>query len=228
MRRPAPASLRELEIRAEALTSRTLGELARALDVSEPADSGRAKGFVGMLLEQALGADPLAGSRPDFPDLGVELKTVPVDARGEPVESTFVCSVSLAAAEHERWEESRCRRRLSHVLWVPVEGKQLGPLASRRIGRPRLWQPSPDELGILKADWEDLMGAIAAGRGGTLTAREGVALQIRPKAKNSQVRALGPGEDGATRMLPLGFYLRRSFVTRLLCGRPVFAGHSAC
>jgi DNA mismatch repair protein MutH len=196
----------------------------RALDV--PAPERLPKGFVGMLIEQALGADPLAREQPDFPALGVELKTVPVNADGSPRESTFVCSVSLKLADREHWETSRCRRRLAHVLWVPVEAGE--ELALRRVGRPRLWQPSADELLQLKADWEDLMGAVGAGRGGTVTAREGVLLQLRPKAAHADVRAVGPGEDGATRMLPLGFYLRPSFTTRLLGERKLFVGHDVC
>src|SRR4051812_47610524 len=102
-RRPPPFNLRELEIRAEALAGRTVGELALALDVGL-ADTTRAKGFVGQLIELALGADADAGDAPDFAALGVELKSVPVGKSGRPKESTFVCSVTMTAAEHELWE----------------------------------------------------------------------------------------------------------------------------
>lgn len=48
-----------------------------------------------MLLELYLGA--MAGSKPeqDFPELGIELKTIPVDAAGKPLETTFVCVAPL-------------------------------------------------------------------------------------------------------------------------------------
>ncbi len=216
MRRPPPASLRELEIRASALCGHNVGEIAAALGVHLPSTPRRAKGFVGQLLELALGADPRAKSGPDFPSLGVELKTIPVGPEGLPKESTFVCSVAMLTADHERWETSRLRRRLARVLWVPVDGARVAPLPARRVGRARLWQPSPEEEAQIAADWEDLTGAIGAGRSGTLTAREGKVLQLRPKASRASVRALAPGTDGPEMTLPLGFYLRRSFTAALL------------
>jgi DNA mismatch repair protein MutH len=217
-RRPAPVNVRELELRAEALFGRTVAELARGLAVELPPDERRAKGFVGQLVERALGADPTAGDRPDFPDLGVELKTVPVDEAGVPVESTFCCSIRMDAADRSRWEESRLERRLRCVLWVPIQAARSAPLPDRRFGRARLWRPSPDELALLRADWEDLMGAIGAGR--PPSAHEGRVLQVRPKAATSEDRTVAPSEDGAEATLPLGFYLRPSFTRTLLQKNP--------
>jgi DNA mismatch repair protein MutH len=218
-RQQAPGCRRELEIRAAALAGRSVAEVAAALALPLPASHRRGKGFVGQLAERALGADPLAGERPDFPDLGVELKTLPVDAHGRPTESTFVCSIDMAAADTEEWERSRLRHRLACVLWLPVSAAKLGPLPARRFGEARLWAPRPETLVLLQADWEDLMGAIGAGRAGTLTAREGRVLQVRPKAANARVRTLAPGPDGPQQALPLGFYLRTAFTTAVLDGR---------
>lgn len=218
VRRPAPLTCRELELRAHALAGRTVGELAAALCVPVPASSRQGKGFVGQLVERALGADPCAGPHPDFSGLGVELKTVPVDARGRPVESTFCCSIAMQGADNAHWETSRLRQRLAHVLWLPVTAARLAPLTARCFGRARLWQPSADETAQLRADWEDLMGAIGAGRGGTLTAREGQVLQVRPKAADARARTLAPGADGVLLTLPLGFYLRTAFTARVLQG----------
>ena len=216
IRRPAPHSCRELELRAAALRDRTVAEVAQALHVPIPASSRQGKGFVGQLVERALGADPMAGAAPDFSTLGVELKTVPVDARGVPVETTFCCSIAMAHADQERWETSRLRRRLAHVLWMPVTAARLASLPDRRFGAARLWQPDADEEALLRADWEDLMGAIGAGRAGTLTAREGQVLQVRPKAAHAQARTLAPAVDGVSLTLPLGFYLRTQFTTHIL------------
>ncbi len=213
-RRPPPATLRELELRALALSGRSVAELARGLAMDVPADEKRAKGFIGQLVERALGADPTAGDRPDFPDLGVELKTIPVDERGTPVESTFCCSIRMDAADRSRWEESRLERRLRCILWVPVQAARATSLPERRFGRARLWRPSPAELAALRADWEDLMGAIGAGR--APSAHEGTVLQVRPKAASSEARTVAPSEDGAAAVLPLGFYLRPAFTAALL------------
>ena len=215
---PAPNNEAELRLRACALAGRQVGELAAALEARLPQQAVRGKGFVGQLVEHALGADPLAGERPDFVALGIELKTVPMLASGRPKESTFVCGIDLRDAEHAGWSESRLNRRLGCVLWVPVQAASLAPLAERTFGAPVLWRPTKAQHRALRADWEDLMGAIGAGRGGGLTAREGEVLQVRPKAAHARVRTLGPSADGAGSMLPLGFYLRASFVAEVLAG----------
>ncbi|MFC1611229.1 MutH/Sau3AI family endonuclease [Myxococcota bacterium] len=215
MRLEAPQSLRELEVRAEALEGRTVAEVASALAVPVPTESRRAKGFVGTLVELALGADPRAGDGPDFPALAVELKTIPILRAGRPVESTFCCTIAMAMADAEEWATSRLRKRLQRVLWMPVEAQpQVG---DRRFARARLWTPSDEEMDLLRADWEDLMGAVGAGR--APSAHEGRVLQIRPKAKSRLEQTLAPGEDGPALALPLGFYLRARFTGAILaCG----------
>ncbi|HBV39369.1 MAG TPA: DNA mismatch repair protein MutH, partial [Erwinia sp.] len=81
--------------RARQLAGFTLGELALRAGLTIPPDLRRDKGWVGMLLERYLGAS--AGSKPeqDFAEIGVELKTIPIDAQGRPLETTFVCVAPL-------------------------------------------------------------------------------------------------------------------------------------
>ena len=47
-----------------------------------------------------------AGSKPeqDFAALGVELKTIPVDSLGRPLETTFVCVAPLTGNSGVTWE----------------------------------------------------------------------------------------------------------------------------
>ncbi len=212
-RRPPPVTVRELQVRAAALEGHALAELAAALGMSMPPDQRRAKGFVGQLAERALGADPTAGDRPDFVDLGVELKTIPLRANGVPTESTFCCSIRMATVDQQTWLGSRLEQRLARVLWLPVEAPPI-PLAERRFGRAVLWSPSAEDLAQLAADWEDLIGAL--GSGGAVDGYEGQLLQIRPKAADASVRTVAPTEDGAGLARPVGFYLRPSFTARIL------------
>ncbi len=90
---------------------------------------------MGELLERVLGATGGSAATWDFPELAIELKTIPVDARGVPSESTFVCAVSLLDAERAEWETSWARAKLGRVLWVPVTG-DVG--SERRVGSARL------------------------------------------------------------------------------------------
>ena len=212
-----PRDEAELIERAAALAGLCLAELAARFGVPVPPDLRRAKGFVGGLLERALGAT--AGSRavPDFPELHVELKTLPVDRNGAPVESTFVCTIPLTEIGAVEWRDSRVRRKLSRVLWVPVEGERTIAVGARRIGQALLYVLTPEDEAVLRADWEELAGYIGRGHVEELTGHIGKSLQIRPKAAHSRARRLGFDVDGAPfAALPRGFYLRPSFTRALL------------
>ncbi|WP_158783987.1 DNA mismatch repair endonuclease MutH [Pantoea sp. BAV 3049] len=212
-----PENEAQLLERARLLAGYTLGELALRANIAIPRDLRRDKGWVGMLLERYLGAS--AGSKPeqDFAEIGVELKTIPVDSLGRPLETTFVCVAPLTGNTGVVWQTSHVRHKLARVLWVPVEGDRAIPLADRRIGAPLLWSPDQQEEAQLRQDWEELMDMIVLGQVERITARHGEVLQIRPKAANSKALTEGIGENGQPIMtLPRGFYLKKTFTAPLL------------
>ena len=214
-----PRDEAELLTRARQLAGLTLHELSVRISQPLPPDPRRAKGWIGIAVEKALGAQGASRAVPDFPDLGVELKTLPVDRRGRPRESTFVCTVDLSEIGDMEWHESRVCRKLSRVLWVPVESELGVPFPARRVGQPLLWSPSHEEQDELRFDWEDLSGMIARGELDRVTGHLGKSLQVRPKAANSRARRRYHDDTGvAHRTLPRGFYLRPSFTERLLTG----------
>lgn len=219
---PPPRTVDELLARADDLAGRSLGQVAGVHGVPLPDDARRAKGWIGMLVERALGATAGSRAEPDFPHLGVELKTLPVDPTGRPYESTYVCTARLDGTLARTWEESWVKHKLATVLWVPVVGRDA--LADRRIGAPILWRPSPDEEALLRADWDAIAEAIGLGETWQLEARRGVALQLRPKAATGSDRTWMLDDEGEwAHVNPRGFYLRPSFtaaiVARALQGR---------
>lgn len=212
-----PQSEQELLSRAYAMAGFTLAQLAATAGIPVPRDLRRDKGWTGQLIEWQLGAS--AGSRPeqDFPDLGIELKTIPVDPQGRPLETTFVCVAPLIGVSGQRWEESNVRNKLSRVLWIPVEGSRDIPVGDRRVGMPLLWSPNEEEEGLLRQDWEELMDMIVLGEVEQISARHGQVLQLRPKAANSKARTHAIGRNGQPIMtLPRGFYLKIEFTHQLL------------
>ena len=216
---PPPQSEQELLLRCDALTGYSLAGLAEACGVALPSHPQRHKGWAGQLFEQLLGAD--AGSRPepDFTRLGVELKTIPVDPAGRPLESTYVCVVPLEGGLEASWQASWLRRKLSRVLWLPIVSNPRAPLAARHIGPAVLWSPSPAQEALLCQDWEELSELICLGGLEQLSARMGKVLQIRPKAANSRSRCRSVGADGdVIRTNPRGYYLRPAFTAQILNG----------
>jgi DNA mismatch repair protein MutH len=194
-----------------------VGELAESLALPCPADLRRAKGFVGGLVERFLGADAGPRALPDFPHLGVELKTLPVDGRGRPVESTFVCTIPLTQVSDLEWAESPVHRKLRRVLWIPVQGERRLSPAERRFGEPLLWSPSAQQEAELRFDWEELAGIIGRGDVESISGHMGRCLQVRPKAASSRSLRAGTDADGASfATMPKGFYLRATFTARVL------------
>ena len=216
-----PSSVDELEVRATNLAGLTIAELAGHYGVPIPTNPRRTKGLVGQLAELALGATAASRPEPDFNHLGVELKTVPINAAGKPAESTYVCVAPLRPPAGARFERSPLAAKLAHVLWLPIESSSEIPLDQRRFGLARLWQPTADDWSLLKTDWEELTEQISLGQVQSITARHGVVLQLRPKGRNSRDLVAAMGPDGSLiQTNPRGFYLRAHFTSDIL-SRPL-------
>ena len=212
-----PQTLEQLLAQAQSIAGLTFGELADELHIPVPIDLKRDKGWVGMLLETALGATAGSKAEQDFSHLGVELKTLPINAEGYPLETTFVSLAPLVQNSGVKWENSHVRHKLSCVLWMPIEGSRHIPLRERHIGAPILWKPTAEQERQLKQDWEELMDLIVLGKLEQITARIGEVMQLRPKGANSRAVTKGIGKNGEIiETLPLGFYLRKEFTAQIL------------
>ena len=117
-----PATEEQLLALAQQLSGYTLGELAALAGLVTPEDLKRDKGWIGVLLEIWLGAS--AGSKPeqDFAALGVELKTIPVDSLGRPLETTFVCVAPLTGNSGVTWETKPCAPQIKTYCGFPLKG----------------------------------------------------------------------------------------------------------
>lgn len=212
-----PQTLEQLLSQAQSIAGLTFGELADELHIPVPIDLKRDKGWGGMLLERALGATAGSKAEQDFSHLGVELKTLPINAEGYPLETTFVSLAPLVQNSGVKWENSHVRHKLSCVLWIPIEGSRHIPLRERHIGAPILWKPTAEQERQLKQDWEELMDLIVLGKLDQITARIGEVMQLRPKGANSRAVTKGIGKNGEIiDTLPLGFYLRKEFTAQIL------------
>jgi DNA mismatch repair protein MutH len=195
-----------------------IGELAAISGMELPKEPKRAKGYLGRLIERALGAPADSNAAiTDFPALGVELKTLPVDVDGRPRESTFVCHLNLKLCVESDWESSRAREKLACVLFVPIESARDIVFAQRRIGVPVLFRPTLEQEALLRADYDEIVGRIGRGDLETLTAHVGQVLQVRPKAARGSARTRSTDADGAPlSVMPRAFYLRTAFTAQIV------------
>jgi len=212
-----PTSTEELLQRCENIAGYSLAELAEIADIPLAKDLRRNKGWVGQLIEWHLGAT--AGSKPeqDFKDLGIELKTIPIDQYGKVLETTFVCSAPILNTHNITWQNSNVRNKISQVLWVPVQGERNIALGERIVGSGFLWSADTKQAALLKADWDEIMEKVALGKIESITARDGQVIQLRPKAANGRCLTDAFGEDGSMiKVRPRGFYLKKSFTQSII------------
>lgn len=213
----APRDIPELMMRVNAIAGLTLGEIATEYAFKTPDNLLREKGWIGQLIEYVLGATAASKPEPDFPHLGVELKTLPISYTGKPLETTYVSITPLTNLHGVTWQNSVVKKKLSHVLWLPIlSERDLAP-TDRIIGSGFLWQPSQQEEALLKKDWEELTEMIALGNIEQLNGHFGQVLQLRPKAANSKALTQAIGPNGSEIMtLPRGYYLKTEFTRQIL------------
>lgn len=217
LRTPPPKTEEELIVRCKELQGFSFAQLGKSLGLNIPANPNQRKGWTGMAIELALGTDANNKSVPDFMDLGIELKTLPIGKSGKPAESTFVTSIPLLTLHQQTWKTSQCFAKLKRVLWLPIEGDNDIPFMSRRIGQGFLWSPDETQERILAADWDYLSFKMTTGMLETIDASVGVYLQVRPKGADGKSLCYGYDSHGnKVQTLPRGFYLRSCFTSLIM------------
>ena len=214
----SPKNEAELLTRAQNLAGMTLGEIAAMISVEVPKDLKREKGWIGLLLEQVLGAS--AGSRPepDFPHLGIELKSLPINYQGKPLETTFVCVAPLTGLVGAQWQTSHIRNKLARVLWIPVISERSIAVAERMVGTAFIWSPSPEEEHLLALDWQELTDMIVLGNVENIFMVDmGKYYNCAQKPLIASAKTQAFNRHGQPFMtLPRGFYLKTAFTQALL------------
>lgn len=212
-----PSSIQELMTRAESLAGLSLGEIAQVAKVKVPINFKREKGWSGQLIELCLGAAAGSKTQQDFAQLGIELKTIPINEQGRPMETTYVCYAPLTQIAGMEWQTSSVKNKLQKVLWVPIDGRRDVAPKDRCVATPFLWSPDQEQENQLRDDWEELMEMISLGQVEKITAKHGQYLQLRPKAANGSVLTQAIGESGQIiQSRPRGFYLKKEFTQQVL------------
>ena len=212
-----PQSEQELLTKAASLAGLTLGQIAAQENIAVPQNLKREKGWTGLLLEQVLGATAGSKPQPDFAHLGIELKTIPIDRYGKPLETTFVSVAPLTNLVGATWQNSHVKHKLARVLWVPIVAERDIPVIDRIIATPFIWSPSVEEETLLQADWQELTDMIVLGEVEKISGKHGQVMQLRPKAANSQAKTAAFDKHGQPfQTLPRGFYLKIPFTHMLI------------
>lgn len=213
---PEPQNLAELQQRLELIKGHTLGELAAVIRAQLPGSTLNGKGYAGELIEVMLGAGAKNLSEPDFTKLGIELKTVPVDRDFKPLQSTYICYAPLTDVRSQDFWHSPLYLKLRLCLYVFVLSPRDLPMAQRRIIDYYLHAMPETDLQQVKQDYDELMELVSLGQAQQITAHIGTIIQMRPKAADGKQLTDCVDEEGnLSKTRPRGFYMRRSYTSKL-------------
>lgn len=212
-----PQSKAGLRARLQLILGRSLGELAALAQVEVPHSTMATKGFAGQLIEIFLGADAKNLPMPDFTQLGIELKTMSLSFDLSLKEATYICMCDLKAERFIPFTESHLYHKLRSLLFVLVLAPPELPLALRPILGYFFYEPSPQELRQIAADYNEFNELICSGRSNQITGAMGTIIQMRPKALSSKVTTQVRDEQGNfVATTPKGYYLRAEITRQLL------------
>lgn len=212
-----PRDRLELCTRLNMLVGYSIAELAALAHLPLPEQSSSGKGFVGQLIEIFLGANASNLPLPDFVNLNIELKTIPLGTDMMPQESTFLCVADLNREGFVSFEKSQLYHKLKTILFVLVLAPKNSQIAKRRILGYFFFSPHGKTLETMREDYNELIGLINEGRTQEINASMGTIIHMRPKAANAQELTSVRDQDGnIIQTRPRGYYLRRAFTKELM------------
>jgi DNA mismatch repair protein MutH len=174
---------------------------------------GLGKSAAAGVLRAYLGVKP-KGRSADFQRFGVEIKTVPVDSSGRPVESTSFPTFIHEELAFETWEDSDLLGRLNRILFILIERAKGQPQEEAVVRRAFFWSPSEAELRAIRMEWEQFRDLIVQGHAAHLPkASETVYIHVRPKGRDARDRDLAPGGVDVIRKC---FWLNDRYVERIV------------
>lgn len=214
---PPPKSFEELGNSLNKIEGKSLSELAKIANLPLPISPLHGKGFTGELMERMLGASASNLPIPDFPELGLELKTLPVSNELEPLESTFLCHAPLSNVRNLTFENSALYSKIKRVLFIVINAQRDQDFSQRKVLGYFYFSPNEEQLNQLKSDFNELYELVKTGNVEKINARMGHIIQMRPKGANGKALTECIGPDGnMIKTRPRGFYMRRSFTKMIL------------
>ena len=195
------------------IEGRTTAEVIGELGIPFP----KAKDYAYRIVRQWLTGGNGGRRIAELDDIGIILKTVPINPRNQrPWEATSFPAIDIGElVECESFDDHFMSDEVSSILFVPtMRESRKDPWTDVRFGESILWQPSNDEWGIMEEEWRMFRDILRRKNGvrDIPTARETRIFHLRPKAKNSTVRDIGPWGD-ITRQC---FWLNQDFVQSIL------------
>lgn len=167
-------SREELDKHAESLKGYSILRLLNG----KPFDKG--KGAIGQIIErEGFGIANNNEARPDFGNLGIELKVLPLKRTSKKEltvkERTKVCSINYVKLIDEVWDSSHAKNKMNEILFVFYEYDALEPLNSIILDHTFFRLENNDEP-LIRSDWERTRSLVERGLAHELSESQNVVL----------------------------------------------------
>lgn len=208
-------SVVEYAKRLEGATLRTVLENVDGV----ASENSRAKGSFGLALERwYFMYQNNSDSRPDFWEIGVELKSTPVirGKRGEvrPKERISLTQINYMSIVAETFETSSLKKKMSSLLVVFYEYLPGQSSLDFPIHKVVMWDLPESDYALIRADWEIIANKVRQGLAHELSGSDTLYLEAAPKAATSLNRRKQP--YSSTLAKPRAFALKPSYVKSIL------------
>lgn len=160
------------------LIGKTIRDLKEeGLDFSAP----RGKTGIGDIIEAYFGLRKNSDEEPDFKKCGLELKTAPLNATGEPRYPLSLSMINFEKLKSEIWRDASFKRKVSNLLLVYYDEAE--DHFDCRVRYVFIWKPRPEDWLLLEADWKTIRKILVREGPEGLSERRTNVLAARVKAQ---------------------------------------------
>ena len=212
----APKTESELISRSDLLTGNKLIEIYKFFGMFFQKKHKSSDGYLGKIMEMYLGASAGNLPIPDFPDLGIELKILPLNRSMLPKKNIKICSTSFFPfKKNTLWEKSILRSKLKKILWIPFQSDTSIPFNKRKIYQPFIFKLKKYEK-VIKQDYENIMEFIFLGKVYKYSSSLGKYLILGNVSSNKKLTSFFNLDGHLVKSNYIGFYLNKAFIKKMM------------
>ena len=212
----APENEEDLIKRAFSLTGKKIVELCEPFNKFFNEKSKKSKGYLGKILEMYLGASAGNLPIPDFPNLKIELKILPLNKNMLPKSNVKICyNSNMPTQSNYKWDSSIVKLKLNKVLWIPIEADSSIPLRERRICHPFL-SHLKDYENIIKEDYKNITYFLFSGKMEYISANLGKYLILQSISSNKNLTNYFNFDGDLIRTNFKAFYLKKNYLRKII------------
>jgi DNA mismatch repair endonuclease MutH len=195
---------------------RAIGQPIGNFDMSNRLLTG--KGAVGMVMEEGyFGYRPNSNSKPDFEELGVELKVTPFVRTRKAIRSKerLVCNIIDYMTEYlETFETSSFSKKCNIILLMLYEYIENISKSNYEIDEAVLFSFPEEDLVIIRDDWYKIISKIRDGKAHEISESDTLYLGACTKGANSKSLRQQPFSD--IMAMQRAYSLKTSYMTYIL------------